>query len=368
MATVNGVNSNNNVNVVDSSKLSQQDFVSAVYLERGNMLDSEVRKLLSEIETSNKLLGNVNTLINKSNIAQYGTSQYKQTTWTTNGNNIVLDNGYGIAIQPDANGKTTFTLVDAEGNQLNYQNQALVPVAKGSISDAKQVGIPVMNDMTMVLDDGTEITFQTSAPGTPFDPSNLSGGLADITGITITRGNQGLTVTDLNTAKPVIGTPNLNGTALDAASNDGYVLLEAGGLHSWEFDGVNTNQMSRKDPNDSSQTLSGYAARKVAFQNSFTNEVTGGMPALTQEERDVLSNLLKINYTDASGKGQLTPEEWASLKTSLNAAKENLTGSNQLQTVQLQRAMTTYNQNFDTMSNSQSKIYTLLKDIISNSK
>lgn len=368
MATVNGVNSNNNINVVDSSELSQQDFISAVYLERGNMLDAEVRRLVGEIETSNQLLTSVNNLINKSNIAQYGTSQYTQTTWTTNGNNIVLDNGYGIAIRPDANGNTTFTLVDAEGNQLNYQNQTLVPVAQGSITDASQVGIPVMNDMTMVLDDGTEITFQTSSPGTPFDPSSLSGGLADITGMTITRGNQGLTVTNLNTANPVIGTPNLNGTTLDAASNDGYVLLEAGGLHSWEYDGVNTNQMTRQDPNDPSASLSGYAARKVAFQNSFTNEVTGGMPALTKEERDILSNLLKINYTDASGKGQLTPEEWASLKTSLNAAKENLTGSNQLQTVQLQRAMATYNQNYDAISNSQNKIYSLLKDIINNSK
>ena len=55
-------------------------------------------------------------------------------------------------------------LVDASGNQLVYQNQVLVPVEAGSSPDAAEVGIPVMNDMTMVLEDGTEITFGTGNP------------------------------------------------------------------------------------------------------------------------------------------------------------------------------------------------------------
>lgn len=368
MSTVNGVGGSSSINVIDPRVLSQQDFVSAVYLERGNMLDAEVRRLVQEVETSNRLLTTVNTLIGKANVSEFGTTTYTQTTWNTNGNNIVLDNGYGLSIQTDAEGQTTFTMLDADGNQLLYRNRTLIPVPSGQTVDALQAGIPVMRDMTMVLDDGTEITFQTGTPDTAFNTQDLSGGLADITTITITRGNQGLTVTGLNTATPTINAPSLNGIALDAASNDGYVLLESGGLHSWEYDGVNVGQLTRPNPNDPDQQISGYFARKTAFQAQSTNEYAGGAPVLTREERDVLANQLSITYTDVSGTGNLTPEEWTALKARLEAAKENLTGSNQLQTVQLQRALTTYNQNFDAMSNAQSRIYTLLKDLINNVK
>ncbi|WP_194842482.1 hypothetical protein [Endozoicomonas sp. OPT23] len=332
------------------------------------MLDSEVRRIVGNIEKSNELLVGVNNMINKANIAQYGSSNYTATTWQTNGNSIVLDNGYGLAIHPDANGNTKFTLVDAEGNKLMYQNQTLVPLAKGEAADVLQVGIPVMNDMTFVLDDGTEITFKTGTPDIPFNAQNISGGLTDITGITITRGTQSLTVTNLNTANPAIGTANLNGVAVDATNNDGYILLESGGLHSWEYDGVNTNNITATDPNNASAQLGGYAARKLAFQSALANEYSGGAPVLSAEERNILAQDLKITYTDVSGNGNLTPDEWGKLKSSLLNAKENLTSNNQLQTVQLQRAMATYNQNYDAMSNSQNKIYSLLRDIINNVK
>ena len=139
-------------------------------------------------------------------------------------------------------------------------------------------------------------------------------------------------------------------------------------MHSWEYDGVNVASLSRTDPNDADIQVSGYAARKLAFQNQLTNEYNGGSPVLTQQEITILTNVLKVTYVDASGIGQLTPEEWRQLKTTMEAAKENLTGSNQLQTVQLQRAMSIYNQNFDTMTNSQSRIYNLLRDIVNNIK
>ena len=368
MNPVNGADSSSSVNVIDSSQLSQQDFVSAVYVERGNMLDAEVRRLVQGIETSNALLSTVNSLIGKANVSEYGSDPYTATTWTQNGNSIVLDNGYGLSLQPDGSGGTAFTLVDAEGNQLIYDNQTLIPVPAGQTVDVIQSGIPVMNDMTLILDDGTEITFQTAAASTAFNPADLSGGLADITSITITRENQGMTITGIDTETPTINAPDLNGEALDSASNDGYVLLEAGGLHAWEYDGVRVANMMQTDPNDDNSQISGYFARKAAFQAQYANEFSGSTPILTQSEMDILSNQLRINYEDASGSGHLTPEEWGALKVHLESAKQNLTSSNQLQTVELQRALTTHNQNYDAMSNSQSRIYSLLKDIINNVK
>ena len=270
--------------------------------------------------------------------------------------------------RPLRGGETTFSLVDAEGNQLRYQSQTLIPVPAGIEPDAQEVGIPVMNDMTMVLDDGTELTFKTANPDVAFNPQNFAGGQTDILSITIKRGNQALQINDFNSASPQVVGPNLDGTNLDALDNDGHVLLEAGGLDLWEYDGVNIGGLTRPDPNNPEVQVSGYAARKLAFQNGINNEYSGGAPALTQAELDTLTNVLKINVEDSSGEGNLTPEEWALLKNDLNAAKENLTGSNQLQTVQLQRAMLSHNQNYDAMSNSENKIYSLLRDIMNNLK
>ncbi|AMO55452.1 hypothetical protein GZ77_10120 [Endozoicomonas montiporae] len=369
MSNVNGVNNNNiSFQTLDPAALSQQDFIAAVYLERGSMLDGEVRRIAKDIETSNNLLHSVNTLINKANIAQYSDSNYDAPTWTQNGKNIVLDNGYGLGFQTDDAGNTSFTLVDAEGNQLIYKDKTLIPVAAGGSADASEVGIPVMNDMTMVLDDGTEITFETGAAGVAFDSSDFSGGLADIQTITIKRGNQGMTINDVNTADPKIVAAALNGNTLDTLDNDGHVLLEAGGLNSWEYDGVNLASLTRTDPNDADVQVSGYSARKLAFQNNLNEEYSGGLPALTSAEKDIITNTLKITLNDSSGEGRLTQQEWATLKTGLQSAKENLTGSNQLQTVQLQRALTTHNQNYDAMSNAENKIYSLLRDIVNNIK
>ena len=382
MSNVNGVNNSNiSFQTLDPAALSQQDFLAAVYLERGSMLDGEVRRIAKDMETSNSLLNSVNSLINKANIAQYSDSNYTATSWTRNGNNIVLDNGYGLGLKTDDAGKTSFTLVDAEGNQLVYKDNTLIPIKAGGSADASEVGIPVMNDMTMVLDDGTEITFDTGAAGVAFNPSDFSGGLADIQTITIKRGTQGMTINNVNTGSPTFIDPALNGNDLDTLDNDGHVLLEAGGLNSWEYDGVNIANLTRPNPNDTDIQISGYAARKVALQNNLANEFSGGTPVLTKGEIDILANMLKISIKtqDSTGKlvakdwstivdGALTPQEWGFLKTDLLSAKENLTGSNQLQTVQLQRALTTHNQNFDAMSNAENKIYSLLRDIANNIK
>ena len=95
-----------------------------------------------------------------------------------------------------------------------------------------------------------------------FDPGNFSGGLTDILNITIKRGNQGMQINDFNTGNPTIVPAALNGDDLDALDNDGHILLEAGGLNSWEYDGVNTAGLTQTNPNDPEAVLSGFTARK----------------------------------------------------------------------------------------------------------
>lgn len=101
---VGGVSGNVNFQTLNPAELSQQDFISAVYVERGNMLDAEVRRIAGSIEQSNNLLNSIGTLTNKAAIAQYGPPDYKQTTWSVRDNNIVLDNGYSLSIQSGDDG------------------------------------------------------------------------------------------------------------------------------------------------------------------------------------------------------------------------------------------------------------------------
>ena len=684
MNPVNGVVTDSKVNTLNPAEMSKQDFISAVYLERGEMLDSEVRRIIGEIDKSNQYVDAINGLLGKANLAEYGDNYYSSATWQVNGNSVVLDNGYGLNVQPDGNGGSMMTLMDAEGNQLIYQNQTLIPVPAGTTIDALESGIPVMNDMSFMLDDGTKITLITTSPDDAFDQTNLSGGLANIKSVVISRDNQSISIDKLNTASPKIYSPTIeaptdtgepevvpvktetisipshtlrymfddegswqdydfidnglisrfkstwlnvldrkspaeqeammkklreegsmdiyyrlgdsdgedgtwshsysypvyaNDTIIslvnrvldrsapqfrnyidskesgdidieyvymaldipgysfespipdtekttssmdsksfsnnvswdkeveeysmlytrasqlasdikstyltdltpeqreglkrklmvdgadfdwyieevdntdnefdrdynlklisgetlegyidraadlaaksvsayirhdhdedhiemvrvdfsidlpgysydvyeepiekpedsnparpinihtdDANTNDGHILIESGGIHSWEYGGKSVSSLTSSDPNDPNNLVTGYFARKIAFQDSKTEEYSGTTPLLTQKETELLTKILKIPYADASSNGQLTPEEWVDLKQSLINARDNLNGNSQLQTVQLQRAMQTYNQNYDAMSNAQQKIYSLLRDIISNIK
>ncbi|MGB1271712.1 MAG: hypothetical protein ACPG5T_06545 [Endozoicomonas sp.] len=367
MNSVNGVNTG--VNKLNPAEMSQQDFIAAVYLERGEMLDTEVRRLVGVVDKSNQMANAINTLLGKNNVTQFGTTVYSEPTWSVNGNTVVLDNGYGLKMSPDGQGGTSFVLLDADGNQLMYQNQTLLPIPKGTAVDALKSGIPVMSNMTLVLDDGTEITFGVDSDGGEMNPVDLSGGLKNISTIAISRGNQILNITDFDSLSPNVPQPALTSDAsLDTYVNDGHVLMEAGGVHSWEYDGQLVGNMTRKHSESASEEVSGYFARKIAFKDELVNDFISENPVLTAREIDLLKNELRITYSDASGTGRLTPEEWSALKSSLVAARDNLTSNTQLQTAQLQRAMQSYTHNYDAMSNAQSKVYNLLKDIVSNIK
>ena len=52
----NNIGSNNGINTIIPGEMSQQDFITGVYLERGEMLDTEVRRLIDEIDKSNQYI------------------------------------------------------------------------------------------------------------------------------------------------------------------------------------------------------------------------------------------------------------------------------------------------------------------------
>ena len=679
MSTVDGITTKNGVNTINPAEMSKQDFITAVYLERGEMLDTEVRRLVSEIDRSNAYVDTLTKLVSKANQAEFDKAEYSKPTWQVSGKTITLDGGYTLQIQPDKSGGNAFVLNDSRGNQLVYQNQTLIPIKKDTAANALEVGIPVMNDMTFMLANGIEISFKADAPDEAFDNTKFSGGLANISSIIITKDNQGMeiknfgSVDDVEIVAPTVEIPedsrlkpkektelipiaehkltfakqygdsdggfedipgrqrteniaawnnifnkkspserklimdkiiaqggltiawevkdsdgednvyrksytvepyfgedltayierlitdssksldyylrdaetgdidiylakasitipaynlpvtvptskattkeqaayttslykyyhqtsnygvmseflndrfykkaisdyqklklnewqkkgliqeliktgvsirtqltdtdggvgslgkdyydqtykykmvygetveeffkrvaqqsheyfqphirvdedegNINIQSmtatmnipkysykeyekidpdkpyvplkhkLDTGNKDGHILFESNGMHDWEYAGRNISAYTVTNPNDPDKVVDGYFARKLAFKDASDTEFSGTAPLLTVKERELLLNELKLSYSDASKIGQLTRAEWKSLKTSLINARDNLNGSSQLQTVQLQRAMLTYNQNFDAMSNMQQRIFSLLRDI-----
>ena len=294
------------------------DFASDAYLQRGRLLDTEVRTLVEQIELSNSYLEEINKLIAEANKVLFDTDNYSATTWQSDftgaDKTITLENGYGIVISAGGN----LQIKDSKGNSLAYSGGVLIPTQAGGTAGN---GVALNGNTSIILEDGTKVTLNV-------DGSNA------VTSLVISRGNQAISVNGVN-GTPTVDGPNLNGQAVDAATTDGDILVVNGGVHSLLVDG-----------------------QDVPFYDTSSG-------IITDAQKNFINNQLKI---DIDLSGSLTEATWKDLKDQLTLSRDNLTGSNQLQTVQLQSALTRYNQNFDAMSNSQNKIYALLKDILGNLK
>lgn len=297
---------------------SLTDQASAAYLQRGRLLDDKVRNLVEQVGLSNQYLEAINQLIAEADSVLFASSSYSSTTWqadfSASPKTITLDNGYGIELSDDGQ-----VVIRSSGNHsVTYADGALYPAQAGS---APGYGITLDGNASIILENGTKITLQMSADNR-------------LTAMAITRGNQGMTLSALDST-PAASGPDLSGSTRDSLLDDGDILRENGGLYNLVNAGTDTSHYS-------------------ATSGSLTDE----QKAFIRDKLGITMNL----------DGSLSEAGWNTLKNQLIAARDNLTGSNQLQTVQLQSALTRYNQNYDAMSNSQNKIYTLLKDILNNIK
>ncbi len=284
MNPVNNVDSNNEINTLNPADMSQQDFISAVYLERSEMLDSEVRRIIGDIDKSNQYIDIVNKMIGKANIAEYDSDYYHDVSWKVQNNQVILDSGYALQVKPDGNGGSSFTITDKNGNQLMYQNQTLIPIPKGTTVDALNVGIPVMNDMTFSLADGTEINLQVDEPATALNQQNFSGGLANISSVIITRGNQGMIIDNFNSATPTINAPTVEN--VKTTKNTGGVVAEKINIPQVQY------QNNRTFWNGSADN---YTVIKSSFVPGVISEWTNSLGNMSDVEKDSLFTAIKAN-------------------------------------------------------------------------
>ena len=142
-------------------------------------------------------------------------------TWSVDqeSKTIHLDNGYTITIE----GKDeAWTITDPDGNKSRIWGDPHVHEGDGGKWDFKA-------DMTFELEDGTKITVKTKEIG--------DGSVTVSDELYITKGDQCVTVTGLAANNPQINDVTMDGQAVDAAIDDGYVAREMGGVDDWSFAG-----------------------------------------------------------------------------------------------------------------------------------
>ena len=102
------------------------------------------------------------------------------------------------------------------------------------------------------------------------------------------------------------------------------------------------------------------------FQNNVDNYETiyAAEPYLTADDKKLLTDL-KIEYSDASGVGKLTAQEWSNLDNTIQDKKDSITSTSQFEYLALQRATADMTTKAEFASNVSKNLFDLLKKIIS---
>ena len=325
--------------------LSIADLNMLVMLERSEILDKQIRDQIGLVHKKNEQMKSLNQIQSKLMNHKTTTTAVSENTWTVDQNaspkEIALDNGYKIQIHGS---DEKWSLVDANGNKTDVWGDP--HVNEGDRDGATNWDF--QQDATFMLDDGTKITCNCAGK------EGRGGVYSD--SLTITKGNQSITVSGIADNDPQIGQPELNGGKLDMDTPDGFVFNMGDQADDWLFEGQEIS-------GDFKNVTAGKTALDQEGNEVAQNNTLGGV--LTQDEQNLLKEL-GIEVFDASGVGMLTPEEIGNLTTQIKSTKETLTSMSQLDMVQLQSMTGKYEQTNSLASQVMKQQYSQAKEIIRN--
>ncbi len=349
MPNVGGTQQVHGVNGIDTSnkELSIGDLSMLVMLERSEILDKQIRDQIGIVHKKNDQMKQLGQIQSKLLNQRTQTQAVSENTWTVDHNKspkeIALDNGYKIQIHGE---NESWSIEDANGNRTRIWGDP--HVSEGD--RAGDIQWDFQKDATFVLPDGTKITCKCKDKGRA-DKNIFSDELI------ITKANQSIHVTGIADNDPQIGQPELNGAALDAETNDGFMFQMGDEADDWLYNG---------------EEIAGEFVNITEGQDELINEDNSMKGAndnlnqlLTEDERNLL-NELGITVHDASGVGVLTPEEITNLTTQIKNAKETLTSMSQLDMVKLQSMTGKYEQTNAMASQVMKQMYSQAKEIIRN--
>jgi len=312
-----------NVNTpTDMSSVSLEAVYTAVMVQRNMLLDGQVRDNLSQVDSNNKKMQDMQQYLAEARTAMIGSVDIvDEATWEVEGSTINLDNGYSINIEGD---RQAWTITGPDGNETRIWGDPHVDENNdGSIDwDFKE-------DVSFVLGDGTTITVGTKDIGARNTVTDS---------LTITKGNQAIEVSGIANNSPSIGDVSLQGIELDAATNDGQIFYMGDNASEWN-------------------TASGQeiTSNQAMSNNQTINEKDEDIPTMSNDMKQFLDDN-GIAYPDrTNSSGAFSVEDWQSIITNMEGFNDSLSSVSQLEMVQLQSLMGKLEQGIEWQSNEISK-------------
>jgi hypothetical protein len=330
--------------MVDGQEMDFGQLVMTLQLDMTNHLDCQIADQMSEIKDRNEALKGRNDLLSQLRALKAGGSTVENgEPIEVDGNTIDLGNGYSLEVNPNESGTThsDWKIIGPDGEETTIWGDPHVKEDDGGNYEFK-------GDSTFVLPDGTKITATT----VPYNGSNdhtLTGSL------TITRGDQRVSVSDVNTESPTISDVKMDGRTVDANTNDGYIFTTVEGrANDWALNG------SEVDANATS------IEEDVATNTSYQNELKGFMTESMRKELESLDIPVPNNiYNDD---GSLNEDAVDGLIDSVKGNIDSLNSESQLDMIRMQSLMDKRNQRYEQTSNTLEKDQKTRDSIVGNTR
>lgn len=341
-----GTSSISGVQLGDTGQVDLQTLMATVMLQKTDLLDQQVRNQAAAIQQKNDTLKTLNNLLSEAGVKQSEASTIEQTDQLSateaNGKiTIKISDEYTLEV-PKPNTDQSWTLTDKEGNKVKIWGDPHVDEnADGKTDwDFKQ-------GSTFLLADGTKISVGTA----PF-----GNGMTVTSSLTITRGDEAITVSGIDKNTVNYTDSNTGGRALDAKTNDGYIFKEGSGVNKW----------TTADSQGNQTTIGKGQNQAMGAAKTYELAVEANDVEMSQAMKDFLAANPQIPYTDSDGDGKLTASEYKTLMDNLTRERDSLTSSSQLEMTMLQSTMGKYNQTFEALSNFTSKYFQSMQTITGN--
>ncbi|MCX5769559.1 MAG: DUF1521 domain-containing protein [Candidatus Hydrogenedentes bacterium] len=312
--------------VINGQAMDLGQAMMQLNIERTNIIDSQIADQMTSVKERNEQMRQMQdamTQVRQAKIGGGGVVQQPGENFSVTGNEIDLGNGYKVVVNPNQSGMShsDWKIVGPNGESTTVWGDPHVREADGG-------SFEFYGDSTFVLPDGTKISVGTVPYGDT--QARLSGSL------TITRGNQCVSVSNVNTESPSISAVTQNGREVDAQTNDGYIFTTVGKrADDWALDGAEV---------DAGATA---AEEDVARDPNFKNE-------LKVLDGPFLADL-GIDVVDGDSDGLLRTEDADAMVQTLKGQMDALNSDSQLQMTRLQSLMNKRNQEYEQISNTLQK-------------
>ena len=338
MTGINGITMQGDMMIMEGQTYDLETLTMALQMERANMIEDQLKDQMQSVKNNNDLLKEANEALMKARQGLSSAQSPDDITWEVDQANKTIKLDDGIEIQMTGK-QYEWKIVDTKtGEQTRIWGDPHVDQNGDGTTEWD-----FKNTTTFQLKDGTKITVGTTDYGNNMTVSDT---------LTITKGDQAVTVSGLTGTNPTISNVTLTGRELDYQTNDGTVVQEGDqGVDDWELNGQDIDQSSSVREmvagtlEQSSETLS---EKKVPMDD------------------DTKALCAKLGLDVPGGAEGLTKAQWQTMIDNIKGAMDSINSSSQLEMIRLQSLSNKRGQAFDMLSNFISKMAKSKDNVASN--